>query len=366
MSIELLTPVNQGAASVDLANRRFRKQILPLKTIDYNGREIKFDKQYLTDLATAFKEKAFDQTAYQLADEKNTHTNDPERTRGEMVDVELAEDGLYGVFDVTEQGLESLQATKNKLGVSARIIENYKRADGKFFPRAIQHVLGTLDPRITGMKPWQEVALSNQDSEVTETIDLSAAGYPDGKEENMADKAEGDVETTISVELTPAEFDALKRQRAGEDAAVVEPSDVEDGEEDDEVKLTAAQMAAIELTSATAEVTATQVLELTRQLRASEVEREIEKLRHAGLAPIIIEAARPVLELAPQAIELSNGNKVDPGVVLRDVLAKVLDLGSTGEAVIDLGVERGLLMETDSVQETRSAQVAAWADMFDK
>ena len=32
--------------------------------------------------------------------------------------------------------------------MSARIVEDYARSDGKFFTAAVQHVLGTLDPRI--------------------------------------------------------------------------------------------------------------------------------------------------------------------------------------------------------------------------
>ena len=45
-----------------------------------------------------------------------------------------------------------------KLGVSARIVESYQRADGRHFTAALQHVLGTLDPRIPACargKPWK-------------------------------------------------------------------------------------------------------------------------------------------------------------------------------------------------------------------
>ena len=51
--------------------------------------------------AEAFRSRAYDQVPFQLADSKNTHTNDPERTRGQILDLELGEDGLYALAEVT-------------------------------------------------------------------------------------------------------------------------------------------------------------------------------------------------------------------------------------------------------------------------
>ena len=56
----ILTPVQTGSP-VDLSRTLFRKQILPIGTINYKGRKIAFTKEYLTDLANAFKTAAFDQ-----------------------------------------------------------------------------------------------------------------------------------------------------------------------------------------------------------------------------------------------------------------------------------------------------------------
>ena len=65
-----------------------------------------------------------------------------------------------------------------KLGVSARIVEDYARSDGRHFPAAIQHVLGTLDPRIPGLGAWQAIEAA---SPVPDTvIDLSAATFAGG------------------------------------------------------------------------------------------------------------------------------------------------------------------------------------------
>ena len=60
------------------------------------------------------------------------------------------------------------------LGVSARIVEQYSRADGKFFPAAIQHCLGTLDPRIPGLGAWTPIDMSSGGSAVTASWDGTA------------------------------------------------------------------------------------------------------------------------------------------------------------------------------------------------
>src|SRR5689334_465939 len=101
-----------------------------------------FTRDYLGMLADAVKARAYDQVPFQLATDTHAHTNDPERTRGQILDLELADDGLYATAEVTEAG-ERVLRDNPMLGVSARIVESYNRADGKFYPAAIQHVLGT-------------------------------------------------------------------------------------------------------------------------------------------------------------------------------------------------------------------------------
>ena len=384
MTRELRTPVVCAEATVDLANtRRFRKQILPLGEINYKGRKIRFDEPYLRNLVNAFREKAFDQVAYQLADERNSHTNDPERTRGELVDVELTADGLDGIFDLTEAGVQTIK-NNPKLGVSARIIENLERADGKRFPAALQHVLGTLDPRITGMKPWQEVALSNEAA--TEVIDLTSESFA-GEEEAMPNEDE-----LVPVMLTAAQRDRLneillsnpdgegqegtegqptQEGTEGQESTETEGQDGTEGEEDGDGEVTdedvdaLASTAAAELSNAVDDVARGQVLELTRQLRQAEVERELDRYRVAGLAPAIIEAARPVLEAEDQVIELSNGETTSTAEAMRDVLNQVVNLATTGHDVVDLAAEHGTLVGSDSVQEARAQALAAWGAEFD-
>ena len=160
--------------AVELASRTWEKRILPVGSIEYKGRTLRFDPGYLESLVSAFRDQAYDQVPLQLADASNTHTNDPERTAGWIEDLEVRPDGLYALAQVTERG-ERVLAENPRLGVSARIVEQYQRADGRFYPAAIQHVLGTLDPRIPALGSWQPVDMANEGGIV---IDLSASTFP--------------------------------------------------------------------------------------------------------------------------------------------------------------------------------------------
>jgi hypothetical protein len=171
----VLTPFTAGEA-VELGNRQWVKKILPVGDVDYKGRTLRFDKTYLSRLVDAFRSRAYDQVPFQLADAHNTHTNDPERTRGEITGMELRDDGLYVTAALTPEG-EQVLTSNPKLGVSARIVEEYARSDGKRFTAAIQHVLGTLDPRIPGLGPWEAIeAASPVPDKVLDLSGLSFAG----------------------------------------------------------------------------------------------------------------------------------------------------------------------------------------------
>ena len=137
------TPFSWAGPAVELANRTWRKKVLPIGDVAYQGRTLHFSRDYLSALCDAFRDKAYDQVSFQLADAKNSHTNDPERHRGTITGLELGEDGLYATAQVTEAG-ERVLAENPMLGVSARIVENYARSDGRFYPAAIQGGTGDL------------------------------------------------------------------------------------------------------------------------------------------------------------------------------------------------------------------------------
>lgn len=168
----LLTPIDLSRP----ATRRggtFEKQILPLGSINYKGRKITFDRKYLTDLAVSFKERAYDQVAVIHATETNQHNLDPRNFGGDVISLSVKADGLYAKIRPDSDTARLLGKNPN-LGVSARIVEGLEKADGRVFPRAIQHVLLTMDPQVTGMKPWRTVDLSVYNGSTRRVVDLTA------------------------------------------------------------------------------------------------------------------------------------------------------------------------------------------------
>ncbi|AWY07252.1 hypothetical protein SEA_ARACELI_14 [Streptomyces phage Araceli] len=332
----LLTPKDEGNA-IELSRTLFRKKILPKGVIDYKGRKIVFDDEYLTDLAQAYKDGAYDQVPYMLADASNAHTMDPERYRGEIKGVEVAEDGLYGTFELSADAAELVRQNP-KLGVSARIVEGYARADGKVYPRAMQHVLGTLDPRIPGLGAWQEVALSGYDSQ-DEVLDLTAAEFEG--DEDVAKDDSGD----LIDGLTREEYEALLASLDLDDDDLTEDDGNEDeGDENDESgndnagRVPAGAGASLSNDGGNAiELANTEIRTLKVQLAADRFNADKREYVRKGVPPALVELARPVLE-APDGFVLDFSNTGGAKVDAADVVRKLLD---SAVGYIDLAKERG-------------------------
>jgi len=371
----VLTPMDKGAARQSGATL-WRKQLLPVGEIDYKGRKIAFTREYLSGLVRAFNGRAYDQVPFQLADHANTHTNDPERFRGEVRGLEMTGDGLDIIISATDDGAALLQ--KNPaLGVSARIVEDYSRADGRHFPAAIQHVLGTLDPRIPGMRPWQAVEAANDDD--GEVIDLTALDFADEeddpepapavpvithpeKEQSMALTADQEARLSRLLDLPEDQFDALLTAPAEDEAAEG------DGQDDAEPTLTDAELEqllaelpaddepavaaepepvlagagaalsnddrdALELANAQIEELRSEQRATRAQLDRATYEKERDYFqRQFGVPARLTDLARSVLEGSGRTVELSNGATVDAGAIVRKLI------GEFGKTMQSLGM----------------------------
>jgi hypothetical protein len=396
--------------------------------VEYKGRTLHFTRDYLGRLVRSFQTRAYDQVPFQLADAQNTHTNDPERTRGEITGMELRDDGLYVTAALTPEGEQVLTANP-RLGVSARIVEDYARSDGQHFPAAVQHVLGTLDPRIPGLGAWQAIEAA---SPVPDTvIDLTAETFTDdrraGNAGNLTEPASDgtDMEGAPTVadlsSLSKEQQERLSKLLALPDdtldalangGTVVSPDELEaltgpgtedadgtegDGEDydalaeqiaamsDDDLAaleaefeaetgtapeaeapayrpnympegepvaagLTAEAQFAINLANARQEETARELAVVTARLREEDYQAEKRRLADAGVPPYITELARPLLEGAGHAVELSNGKTVDAGAVMRRVLSEY----ARQARLLDLGAELGSPM--DEPEDARNEQ----------
>lgn len=335
MTIAIQTPF-RGKKSVELSGnlRLFRKQVLPKRSINYKGRTIDFDDAYLADLAKSFTDRAFDQVPFQLAGDDNAHTLDPERTRGEVRAFEVTPDGLDAIVQLSEEGAAVVRSNP-KLGISARIVEGLERADGKVFGRAIQHVLGTLDPRVNNLKPWEAISLSNDDLTL---VDLSTEQYPKKEAVVPEDK------TKLTAERR-AELDAYVTEMA---ALTAKPDPTKDGkpapvaagdEEDLDAELEALLNAALtddgaqlsndaggmDLVNAQLASQQNALAETRAELDLARFEKEKDELLNAGVPPAMVDLAMPLLLGKGKTIDLANPANgqtmtVDAGDITRKLL----------------------------------------------
>lgn len=387
----LLAPNVRGNA-VELGRHTFRKQILPIGDIIYRPsdgppRKLSFTRDYLANLAQAFREAAFDAVPFVLADAGNRHTMEPERARGEVTGLELTESGLDAIVTLSDDAA-ALVRDHPKLGVSARIVERLERADGKSWPAAIQHVLGTWDPRITGMAPWEAVELSTSGESV---VDLSSEVIDLGKEEDMSGPLTDEETTTlagllgkIGFKLEPVDpgknqpddtkpddgdlvGEELTADELNELLATLEGGD-ENGEGDDGelvgagAELSADARQAIELANARASEADNRVKAMEIQLATERWQREADGYAEKGVTPVILDLARPLLsEPGESAIELSNGQTVTPAAVVRKILAEI----AAGNAHVDLSREIGTSVdntEDDPAAKKRAEVLANWPE----
>lgn len=394
-AVALHTPYDLSSAT-KVGKTRWRKQVLPLGSINYKGRRIDFDGSYLMDLARSFKQHAYDQVPFVLANEKNEHHMDPKLFEGDVVDFVMTDDGLDAVFDLTPEGAALVQKNP-RLGVSARIVEGLAKSDGRTFKRAIQHVLATMDPRVTGLRPWQAVDLSASGD--IEVVDLTAETY-EGRNTQMpksklrvgsVDKKTRTATLDLSAlsdeefEILLADADVLEEvqidPKTGKPVATVpveddeiDPDEIEDPDQagDGEVDPAAedvvipgtGQQPAPGSSSPKKRKTTTTVEEeaidqgggvvanLSNEFAAWKAERakdvwktKADKLAAAGVAPFLLDLAAPFMEsVDSQTIELSNGSG---SADIKETLDKMLS-GFAG--MVDLTPEMGHSINLSDLQ----------------
>lgn len=388
MTPTLQMPYREQAAE-EIGPRTFRKQILRTGTIPYKGKHLTFTADDFREAIDSFNAKAMDQVPFVLADDENQHPeaptdrnpNGPERYRGEVKSLELTADGIDAIVEVTDEGADLIRKNP-KLGVSARLVPDVER-DGKVFPLVIEHVCGTLNPRVAGMKPWESVALSvhwgSHNGNRDQVVDLSTSEY-------MAD----------SPTLTDDHLEALKglegdarvakaRELLGE-MKVDDTKDDKKVEKDDGKKFSLKGLLGIKDDKVTDEDIADAIAEAEKEgadekepvaslstddrkaidLAQSEArdaraevaeakwETERTKLAAKGVPPAMLDLAEPILKTGQKVtIDLSNDEKADASEVIRKLL-------TAAKGTVDLSKETGSDEDTeDDAQRRKDAEAAA-------
>lgn len=379
MTEVLLTPLDLSDAT-KVGRRTYRKQLLPKTSIKYQGRNLDFNDAYLVDLAKSFTDGAYDQVPIVFADDQNGHNMDPKRFGGEVKGFEVTSDGLDAIVELTDDGATAVDKNP-KLGVSARIVEGLTKADGRTFGRAVQHVLLTMDPRVTNLRPWQAVDLSGKEAD-EQVVDLTAETYEEGTVgKPTVDKSKQTITTESGKildlsNLSDEDFAALLELSETDpegDAPVGDvpppgdkPDEHPEGEvfEEDGKKYVVLNGEKLLLTPAVAPVEPDQVLadlsNTTKEIRdwRTEVakdrwETERTKLASSGVPPFLLDLAAPVLS-SPDTlvIDLADNGKVDA----TDTIRKMLQ-GTKG--FIDLHPEVGHQVDLSVDADSDDAKLAA-------
>lgn len=342
MSIRITPLVNTGnTVELSKGSHIYEKQVLPYGKFGYKDDSFEITPEWVDDVIKAFQEKAFDQTVFALADENNSHDVDdrPDRFAGEVIQFKKTDTGLSAVFRLTNKSAELVDDTDKKLGVSVRFRENYKRdSDGKSWPVVIDQVLGTTDPRITGMDPWKVITLSNiatndqndvKDSSNEEWEEMTAPKVDDSKDKPANDKPAND--GTDKITLTKAEYDQFKSLLAAQAEDDSELDKLVDELENQDKKTK--ETAPVGLSNE-----AKRVIELSHQVAYGRYERDALAWKQAGVPPKIVELAASVLaSYEPvRTVSLSNGKETVTDA--RDVIRAILE---ECKGTIDLSNEKG-------------------------
>lgn len=395
----IYTPFDLSDAQ-SAGRRRFWKQVLPNTSINYKGREIKFDKKFHMDLAQSFKDEAFDQVPVVFADADNRHNMDPRNFGGDVLDMQVRPNGLYALIEADEDAAKAIQKNP-RLGVSARIRQALEKADGRKFDRAIEHICLTMNPRVTGMEPWQAVDLSDEDADI-EVVDLTAESY---EEENTMGvrtatkkasskqpqdrRRKGESKIDLSA-LTDEQFESLldlaetltrdpgveedededfeeedeedekptarTRRKKSKTKVTIEKDSEEDGDEeededeDDETDLSDSVIRRDEVS---------QFQQMRLDLAEERWGRERDEYISAGVPAFMLDLAEPVLALPDSlTIDLSDDESIDA----TDIIRKILD-GAKG--VVDLTGEMGHQIDlSDDEDDEATALLNEWDKQY--
>ena len=350
----------------------FWKQILPKAPVHYidNGtkRLINFDDEYLRDCVKAFRKKeGIDQTMFQLANSENGHGHDfdPERQRAEVIDMatydelppEVREkvggsDGLYAKMRFFDKKAARVVMQNPNLGVSARVRENFPRWDGKVVKRAIIHVAGTIDPKVSGMSPWAPADLS-YDPKDGYVLDLSNETFEGNRMAGKSKERGNAIPTDEEIDaMSDEELDAFLADSGLSDAELDELEgsldDLDDTDDDDDLADAPAETVgaslsndaqqAIDLANAQAAEANRRALNAQKRQAKAEFAAYRSELIGKGVPVEKIDLAQPVLARPENALVVDLSNTDDGTLDVSKIVRELLE-GYAG--VVDMTGEQG-------------------------
>jgi hypothetical protein len=306
----------------------------------------------LKNFVQSFKDKAYDEVPFQFG----KHDNDPNIRKGTMAHCEhIPGKGVEGYFELESDAAAYVEKYPN-FGVSPRLVLDIKRADGKAFAGAIQHVAGTVVPRLTGMGPWSKVELSEEGDTDSQTpvIDLSTEAITVERERKVIDVTDKKEEGGQVVTLSQEEYDFFKKMK--DEYTEAERLLGESEKKTDETSKT------VDLSAVTAvEKKADEALSALAQIRTSAAKDQWAAQRalllSQGVPPAALDLAEPIMSaVETQTYDLSTPD----GDVKVSAKTQMLSQLELMKGTIDLSGEMGHGMTGTDPDAPSQEDMTAW------
>jgi len=155
--------------------RLFEKHILSYGDLLYNGRKITIDDEFYQTLERNFKNNVCGIVQIPKVDDKNRHTEDPDRNIGEVIGLSQREGKIYAQLDARNEA-DADKLGKTLLGASALFHTDYldTRTQERVGPTLV-HVAVTNRPYVNELDDYQEILLSGMADGNDEAVLLTAA-----------------------------------------------------------------------------------------------------------------------------------------------------------------------------------------------
>jgi hypothetical protein len=381
------TPLDHGTA-LALGNKIYRKQVLRSGPLHYRGGTFDVTDAYLDSVVAAFDAKAIPRVPFQLADASNTHTEDPLRRFGTVTALHRTPDGLDAVIELDDEAAR-LVDNDPEFGVSVLIKHDRTTGEGAKFPAVLAHVLGTTDPVLTQLAPWQpELAASNDSGDVLDLLALTSAPRDDKEGPTMAEAITLTPEETAQLRSLLPKLAALQAEPTPDAPAdTVEPAEREYTDEelqamadsvlDDDADLPVEEPLA-------ASHNDEQVLALSQRLEAAEQARRDDALalsqlreerdeslylsqrdewaRKYGVHPTVTDIVKPLLKGGDRKLALSNGTELDAAALITKFVHEIatrprLDLSQAKGTAVDVDDNADEATERDALAKLAIASL---------
>jgi hypothetical protein len=257
---------------------RFRKHLLTLGELNYQGRTYNLDEGWYARLKDNFN-SGVSMVQVPLANDQNKHTENPLANTGEVVGIEREGNKVYSVIEVRKPGVAQGIRDRTIMGASAFLSMDYTdtRTQKKVGPALLHHCL-TNRPYVLDLEPYQEIVAASVDMEEEPVVVLAAPEEPMPTKEELLLTLKNEHGIDVA---------ALEAQAAAKADTAALTSAVTEALKGSGVQLSAGQDGSVTMTDVTGAIAELALSNQTltthvAELKQDAAERDVDALINAG------------------------------------------------------------------------------------